>query len=718
MEDASEDLLRQTELICQQDRFRETLLRHLNISQSGLCHAQLVMDIHPHDQMLLHSLHHHQSAEVALSQYFSISLQQFNAARQIMQACFGPQLEHIKVLDFACGYGRLLRFMSMLVPAENVWASEIQPEALVFTRASFGVQGVLSTPDPQDFEVDERFDFIWVASLFSHLPDTLFQAWLAKLCSLLTPRGVLCFSARSSELLPAGEVLPESGILYQRASELTPLDADIYGTAYVSESYVRGCIDKQLGFGHGYLRLPRALANEQDLYLLGKDPDRELPGADDFDKGLWGWVDRISLHANNTLKMEGWAASMGKTALQHVEVSVDGEASRVQPDIERLDVATAFAEPGLLKSGWVFTQKPDTASDAPYVEVSAQSVGGDSFLLFAGAVKRSSTSPRLNKRALGITLLLAMLMLVLLFGIRETTQTPWQDQDQDQGQKQQREQATAPSEPTASISRLQLPLLNDADYDWIATRIFENEAASQVRYLTFWGEGEDFPSFGIGHFIWFPAGVDAPFDEQFPDMVAYVSQRAASDQPLPQWMQELTPFDAPWRSKAAFDQAWSSDEMTALREWLQATARWQARYIVATFEQRWQSSEMPSDKKPQLTALLQQLANSASGLFAIIDYYNFKGLGVNPRERYQQQGWGLIQVLQTMPAYSTAPSNPQTGSGAVSDAKLLEQFSEAAAQRLSLRVELAPPERNESRWLPGWLMRLQGYLPVGAPVTE
>ena len=710
MEDASEDLLRQTELICQQDRFRETLLRHLDISQSGLEHAQLVMDIHPDDQMLLHSLHHHQSAEMALSQYFSISLQQFNAARQIMQACFGSQLEHIKVLDFACGYGRLLRFMTMLVPAENIWASEIQPEALTFTRASFGVQGILSTPDPQDFVVDERFDFIWVASLFSHLPDTLFQDWLAKLCSLLTPRGVLCFSVRGSELLPAGEVLPESGILYQRASELTPLDADIYGTAYVSESYVRGCIDKQLGFGHGYARLPRALANEQDLYLLGRQPDRELPGADDFDKGLWGWVDRISLHDKRTLNMEGWAASMDKQALDHVEVSVDGDASRVQADIERPDVATAFAQPDLLKSGWAFTQKLAAASDAPYVEVSAHSVGGGSFLLFAGAVKRSGKSSRLNKRALGITLLLAVLMLVWLFGIREVPESP------KQGQKQELE-LEQPGHP-ATIRGLQLPLLNDADYDWIAARIFENEAASQVRYLTFWGEGEDFPSFGIGHFIWFPAGVDAPFDEQFPDMVAYVSQRAATVQPFPQWMQNLAPFDAPWRSKAAFDQAWSSDEMTALREWLQATARWQARYIVATFEQRWQSLEMPPDKKLQLTVLLQQLANSASGLFAIIDYYNFKGLGVNPRERYQGQGWGLIQVLQAMPAYSAAPSGPQTGSAAAGDADLLEQFSVAAAQRLSLRVELAPPERNESRWLPGWLMRLQGYLPVGEPVTE
>jgi len=694
MDDTSEDLLQQAELICQQSRFKHTLLRHLNIPHhaqhhDGL-HGELIMDIHPDDQMLLHSLHHHQSAELALSQYFSISLQQFNAARQIMQACFGSGFDHVKVLDFACGYGRLLRFMSMLIPSENLWASEIQPEALEFTRSTFGVQGVLSTADPQDFEVEERFDFIWVASLFSHLPDDLFQAWLAKLCTLLTPRGVLCFSARGSELMP------------------------------VSESYVQGWIDKNLGLGHGYSRLPRALANEQDLYLLGKDPDRELPAIDEFDKGLWGCVDRLDLDQNNILKLEGWAASMrpvslanvsldrvalDRGALDRVEVRIDGEANSVQPDIERPDVALSFAEPGILKSGWAFRQKIEASASAPYIEVSAYSKEGDSALLFAGTLQKTGKKPRLNKRALGVTLALAVLMLLLLFGTRKDEQLTVPDLP------------TVVPEQTVIVSRLELPSLADGDYDWIAARIFENEAASQVRYLTFWGEGEDFPSFGIGHFIWFPANVDAPFDEQFPDMVAYVSQRAASDQPLPEWMQKQLPFDAPWSSKDVFDKAWSSDEMTALREWLQATARWQARFIVVTFERRWQALEIPLDRKVQMTALLQQLAGSAPGLFAIIDYYNFKGLGVNPRERYQGQGWGLIQVLQAMPASQLA-IDPESGGLPIDDAALVAQFSQAAAERLSLRVELAPPERNEKRWLPGWLKRLQAYLTVSETVTE
>ena len=70
--------------------------------------------------------------------------------------------------------------------------------------------------------------------------------------------------------------------------------------------------------------------------------------------------------------------------------------------------------------------------------------------------------------------------------------------------------------------QLEMPDLRPADYYWIASRIYENETGSQLRYLAHWNKGEDFPSMGIGHFIWFPEGVDAPFDESFPVMLEYV----------------------------------------------------------------------------------------------------------------------------------------------------------------------------------------------------
>lgn len=245
---------------------------------------------------------------------------------------------------------------------------------------------------------------------------------------------------------------------------------------------------------------------------------------------------------------------------------------------------------------------------------------------------------------------------------------------------------------------LKLPELGAADYYWIASRIFDNETRGQTRFLTYWGAGEDFPSLGIGHFIWFPKGVDAPFDESFPTMVRYVRERSNYCSPLPDWMQHLKPFDAPWNSKEAFDGLQQTERMIELREWLVATAPEQAQYIVASFTERWNRLELPDGNKERLTQLLQRLLQSSRGMYAVIDYSNFKGLGSNPRERYKGKGWGLVQVLGDMEA-----------SGSYGNEDLISRFSKAAGNRLTMRVSNSPPERNEIRWLEGWLKRTTAY---------
>lgn len=246
-------------------------------------------------------------------------------------------------------------------------------------------------------------------------------------------------------------------------------------------------------------------------------------------------------------------------------------------------------------------------------------------------------------------------------------------------------------------------LLTPEDYLWIGQRIYANECASDPRYLAYWGEGESFPSFGIGHFIWFPAGIDAPFIETFPDMVTFVSRQVAA----PLWLQNLDPLQAPWQSKSQFEQAWSGRELTELRDWLLNTQSQQAQFIVQAFETRWLNtlSAFSLQEQKGLSHKLSALMASKEGTFAAIDYFNFKGIGGNVKEQYQNEEWGLISVLRQMPT----PQPP-----ALSSKETIQQFVTAAKQRLTLRTQLAPKERNEQRWLKGWFKRLEGYL-VGVP---
>ena len=80
----------------------------------------------------------------------------------------------------------------------------------------------------------------------------------------------------------------------------------------------------------------------------------------------------------------------------------------------------------------------------------------------------------------------------------------------------------------------------------------------------------------------------------------------------------------------------------------------------------------------------------------LIDYVNFKGEGTLETERYNGQGWGLLQILEGM-------------NGTEQGMPALEEFAAGAQRVLLRRVGNSPPERGEKRWIPGWRNRIKTY---------
>jgi hypothetical protein len=236
--------------------------------------------------------------------------------------------------------------------------------------------------------------------------------------------------------------------------------------------------------------------------------------------------------------------------------------------------------------------------------------------------------------------------------------------------------------------------LTSAQLDWVGQQIFRNECAGRFQCLVHWNDGEAFPSLGIGHFIWYPKGVQGRFVESFPALIEYMEQRQAS---IPEWLRALDPFDAPWNDKAAFLAADDSPRLAELREFLAGTQGIQAEFIFRRARQSLARvvAAAPDDRRPEVTARLEALSQTPGGVYAIIDYVNFKGEGLSPTERYNGQGWGLLQVLLEM---SGTP-----------DQAALVQFREAASTVLARRAESAKDTIERERWLPGWLKRLETY---------
>ena len=236
--------------------------------------------------------------------------------------------------------------------------------------------------------------------------------------------------------------------------------------------------------------------------------------------------------------------------------------------------------------------------------------------------------------------------------------------------------------------------VDPAHMDWIGQQVFQNECAGSFRCLVHWNKGEDFPSLGIGHFIWYPQGVDRGFVESFPGLVRFMKANGAK---LPDWLQELEPFHAPWPDRGAFLEDEDSQRVEALRAFLADTRDLQARFIFRRASESLQRvvAAAPDNEQRALVTRLQELTSTPGGIYGLMDYVNFKGEGLADGERYKGQGWGLLQVLQAM--------DPTAGTPA------LEQFRLAAAQVLTRRARNADNPIERERWLPGWLKRLETY---------
>lgn len=142
------------------------------------------------------------------------------------------------------------------------------------------------------------------------------------------------------------------------------------------------------------------------------------------------------------------------------------------------------------------------------------------------------------------------------------------------------EQSDEEARPTAGV---EMELASDvslaltpAQLDWVGQKIFQNECAGQYQCLVYWNEAEAFPSLGIGHFIWYPKGVNERFVESFPALIEYMEQRQLN---IPEWLWELEPFDAPWPDRQTFLKVADSPEMAELREFLAGSQGVQAEFI-------------------------------------------------------------------------------------------------------------------------------------------
>lgn len=358
--------------------------------------------VHPDDDMFAFSVGITGHDAIGAMAYFRAGISIHETVRKIVDWRYGGFSGIRSFLDFASGYGRSTRFLVEELSPSSVCVAEIQAEALSFQRREFGVNILQSTTDPAQLHDDRSFDVVFVASLFTHLPERTFGPWLARVWDFVAPNGTLILSVHDEAINDVGAELTD-GFAFIPSTEVASLSTDDYGTNFTSEEFVRRKIEGALGSDVAIraIRLPRALCFMQDVWVLGKDsnPVEELR----YECGPSGAVDSAQIEGASAV-IVGWAGDLGFATgnrssheISSVVVYVNGE-QRAHGCVgnSRPDVAKHLGRPTddvLLQSGFQVTFKSRGLRPRDVLTVVATCEYGASF------VCDSTTIEDLSRRA-------------------------------------------------------------------------------------------------------------------------------------------------------------------------------------------------------------------------------------------------------------------------------------------------------------------------------
>lgn len=234
--------------------------------------------------------------------------------------------------------------------------------------------------------------------------------------------------------------------------------------------------------------------------------------------------------------------------------------------------------------------------------------------------------------------------------------------------------------------------LSNQEIKNIADKIFKNECGCSTEKLTWWRDGEDFASLGIGHFIWYPKNGEQIYKETFPGLIKFIE---AEGKKVPEFLK----LYCPWNTREEFFKDIDSKKMKELRKLLLNTFDLQTKFIIQRVQTSWPHivNKAEPKKRNHIKKQFNRISSAPGGMYAIIDYINFKGEGFKSDEKYNNKGWGLLQVLENM-------------QGTENGKKAMEDFVKSAEETLEIRVKNSPAQKQEDRWLQGWKNRVRTYL--------
>ncbi len=108
----------------------------------------------------------------------------------------------MRVLDFGCGCGRVIRHLHAMTGA-RFNGSDYNPQLIEWCQRNlrFGQFDVNGASPPLAYE-NGQFDVVYALSVFTHFPEDLQSLWMAELSRILKPGGHLLMTTQGESFLP------------------------------------------------------------------------------------------------------------------------------------------------------------------------------------------------------------------------------------------------------------------------------------------------------------------------------------------------------------------------------------------------------------------------------------------------------------------------------------------------------------------------------------
>jgi len=101
--------------------------------------------------------------------------------------------KNLRILDFPCGYGRVLRWLRNQFPSSEIFGCEIDSRMLDFVEKEFGAERIQSN-DEMDVILPIDLDLIFVGSLLTHYDEHQWDKFLLMCQRALATNGILVFT--------------------------------------------------------------------------------------------------------------------------------------------------------------------------------------------------------------------------------------------------------------------------------------------------------------------------------------------------------------------------------------------------------------------------------------------------------------------------------------------------------------------------------------------